>query len=85
MINKIVLTVNKVSAEIVSLNQGIDCRKQLILVLDTVKTATNFYGTIHYSAGRGEISYIDSIALVRTRGRNDNVKARQAQHTVRIR
>ena len=79
------VTYNDGTAEYVTLNQGSEGRKQLTLVLDSAKTATNLYGTIHYSAGRGEISYIDSIALVRTRGRNDNVKARQAQHTVRIR
>ncbi len=79
------VTYNDGTAEYVTLNQGSEGRKQLTLVLDSAKTATNLYGTIHYSAGRGEISYIDSIALVRTRGRNDNVKARQAQHTVKIR
>ena len=58
---------------------------RLLLVLDSAKVASTVYGTIHYAALPGEVSYLDSITLVRTRGRNDNVAARQGQHVVRYR
>lgn len=85
MFMTLAVTYNDGTAEYVTLNQGSEGRKRLTLVLDSAKTATNLYGTIHYAPGKGEVSYIDSIALVRTRGRNDNVRARQAQHTIKIR
>ncbi|MCI9172491.1 DUF4296 domain-containing protein [uncultured Duncaniella sp.] len=62
-----------------------DEMSRLLLVLDSAKVASTVYGTIHYAALPGEVSYLDSITLVRTRGRNDNVAARQGQHVVRYR
>lgn len=58
---------------------------RLLLVLDSAKVATSLYGTIHYAPSPKEVSYLDSITLVRTRGRNDNVRAREGQKTVRNR
>lgn len=58
---------------------------RLLLVLDSAKVATSLYGTIHYAPLPKEVSYLDSISLVRTRGRNDNVRAREGQKTVRNR
>lgn len=82
----IAVNYNDGTAEYVSLNQNFEGRKaSLTLVLDSVKSATSVYGTIHYSPVKGEISYLDSISVVRTRGHNDNVVARQNQKIVRIR
>lgn len=53
--------------------------ERLLLVLDSTKTATNIYGNIHYKAQRGEVSYLDSISLIRTRGRNMNIQERIGQ------
>lgn len=58
---------------------------RLLLVLDSAKVASTLYGTIHYAPAQDEVSYLDSITLVRTRGRNDNVRAREGQMTVRNR
>ncbi|MDE5669422.1 MAG: DUF4296 domain-containing protein, partial [Duncaniella sp.] len=58
---------------------------RLLLVLDSAKVASTLYGTIHYAPVQDEVSYLDSITLVRTRGRNDNVRAREGQMTVRNR
>lgn len=58
---------------------------RLLLVLDSAKVASTLYGTIHYAPDADEVSYLDSIMLVRTRGRNDNVRAREGQKTVRNR
>lgn len=58
---------------------------RLLLVLDSAKVASSLYGTIHYAPASDEVSYLDSISLVRTRGRNDNVRARHGQTTVRNR
>lgn len=79
------VTYNDGTAEYVTLTHGTEGSGRLTLVLDSAKTATNLYGYIHYTPGKDEISYIDSISLVRTRGRNDNVSARRSQQTVRIR
>lgn len=79
------VTYNDGTAEYVTLNQGSEGIKRLTLVLDSAKTATNLYGSIHYAPKEGEISYLDSISLVRTRGRNDNVSARRLQHTMKVR
>lgn len=57
----------------------------LLLVLDSAKIASSLYGAIHYSPVGDEISYLDSIRLVRTRGLNDNKHARQGQAVVRTR
>lgn len=58
---------------------------RLLLVLDSAKVASSLYGTIHYAPASDEVSYLDSISLVRTRGRNDNIRARAGQKTVRNR
>lgn len=58
---------------------------RLLLVLDSAKVASTVYGAIYYSAADKEISYLDSISLVRARGHNDNVSARQGQKTTRSR
>lgn len=76
---------NDGTAEYVTLNQGSEGRKLLTLVLDSTKVATNLFGSIHYAPAEGEISYLDSISLVRTRGRDNNVQARKGQHTMRTR
>lgn len=55
----------------------------LRLVLDSAKVATSVYGYILYTPREGEVSYLDSITLVRTRGQNDNVAARRGQMTTR--
>ncbi len=62
-----------------------DDMRRLTLVLDSTKVATRVYGSIYYSAANGEVSYLDSISLVRTRGRNDNVRARHGQQITRNR
>lgn len=52
----------------------------LTFVLDSAKIASTVHGYIRYTPAEGaQVSYLDSISLVRTRGRNDNVKARQGQ------
>lgn len=81
----IAATYNDGTVEYVTLEQGSEGRKSLTLVLDSAKAATTVYGAVHYAPRPGEISYLDSISVVRTRGRNDNVKAREGQHTTRIR
>lgn len=58
---------------------------RLRLVLDSTKVATSVYGFIHYRPSDQEVSYLDSITLVRTRGHNDNATARQGQLTTRYR
>ena len=58
---------------------------RLLLVLDSAKVASTIYGTIHYAPAPDEVSYLDSISLVRTRGRNDNLRAREGPKTVRNR
>lgn len=81
----LVVSYNDGTSEYVTLNQGSEWSKHLTLVLDSTKTATNLFGSIHYKATKGEVSYLDSLSLVRTRGRNDNVKARSGQHIVHTR
>ncbi len=81
----IVATYNDGTAEYVTLNEGSEGKKSLTLVLDSAKAATTVYGTIHYAPKPGEISYLDSISVVRTRGRNDNAAARRGQQTTRMR
>lgn len=61
-----------------------DMHRHLTLVLDSTRIATNIFGSIHYIPSPGEISYLDSITLVRTRTHDDNVAARRGQHTIRI-
>lgn len=51
----------------------------LRLVLDSAKVASTVYGYIRYAPSGDEVSYIDSIRLVRTRGNNDNERARRGQ------
>ena len=81
----IVATYNDGTAEYVTLNEGSEGKKSLTLVLDSAKAATTVYGTIHYAPKPGEVSYLDSISVVRTRGRNDNAAARRGQQTTRMR
>lgn len=76
---------NDGTTEYVSYNQSGDGMKHLTLVLDSAKVATHVYGSLHYAARGGEVSYLDSLSLVRTRGRNDNVRARSAQRVIRHR
>ncbi len=67
-------------------NQSIgDSRRHLTLVVDSTKMVSGIFGSIHYSPSPGEISYLDSITLVRTRTHDDNVVARRRQHTVKLR
>ena len=81
----IVANYNDGTAEYVTLRQGQEGRKQLTLVLDSAKVATNVYGSMCYAPAKDEIAYLDSISLVRTRTRGDNARARALQHTVRTR
>lgn len=77
---------NDGTSEYVSLNTSDNERRQrLTLALDSAKVATELRGFIRYVAPENEVSYIDSISLVRTRGRNDNVKAREGQKVTRNR
>lgn len=81
----IAVAYNDGTAEYVTLTEGSEGKKSLTLVLDSAKVATSVYGSIYYSPSKNEISYLDSISVVRTRGRNDNVAARKGQQTVRTR
>lgn len=76
---------NDGTTEYVSSTQFGDGKKQLLLVLDSTKVASNVYGSLHYSPRGDEVSYIDSISLVRTRGWNNNKVARRAQKVIRHR
>jgi len=76
---------NDGSAEYVTLTQASENSRHLTLVLDSAKIASNIFGSIHYTPVEGEISYIDSISLVRTRTKGNNAGARASQHTVRTR
>lgn len=49
------------------------------LVLDSAKTASTVYGSIKYHAAPDEVSYLDSISLVRTRMGDDNNALRRGQ------
>ncbi len=57
----------------------------LLFVVDSSKVASRVYGSLYYHGSEGEVSYLDSITLVRTRGRNDNVAARRGQYVSRNR
>ena len=81
----IAVSYNDGTAEYVTLNQGSEGKKSLTLVLDSAKVATSVYGSIHFSPSKGNVSYLDSISVIRTRGRNDNVAARKGQQTVKLR
>lgn len=76
------VTYNDGTAEYVVSSSPLDHTQRLTLVLDSTKTANSVFGSLHYAPQRNEVSYLDSITLVRTRGRNDNVRARMGQHTV---
>lgn len=77
---------NDGTTEYVNSTQMVDNEfARLTLVLDSAKVATSVYGNIRYRASNGEISFLDSIQLVRTRGRNDNVSARAGQKLMRSR
>ena len=77
---------NDGTTEFVNLNRRADEQRQrLVLVLDSLKTASSVYGYVRYKASEGEVSYLDSLSLTRTRGRNDNKSARQGQMTARYR
>lgn len=67
------VTYNDGTAEYATLEQGSEGRKSLTLVLDSAKAATTVYGAIHYAPRPGEISYLDSISVVRTRGDRKSV------------
>lgn len=73
---------NDGTVEFRSMTVPADGMHRLLLVLDSAKVATNVYGTIHYAPQPDEVSYLDSITLVRTRGRNDNVAARAGQKVI---
>lgn len=81
----IAVNYNDGTAEYVTLDRGHEGRKQLTLVLDSSKIATNVFGSIHYAPTKDEISFLDSISLVRTRTRDNNAKAREGQLSVRTR
>lgn len=53
-----------------------DGTHDLVLVLDSAKLAQSIYGSITYVPARGEIAYMDSISLVRTRNHDDNAARR---------
>ncbi len=76
---------NDGTTEYVSVTHVGDGKKQLLLVLDSAKVASNVYGSLHYAPRGDEISYIDSISLVRTRGWNNNKVAREGQKLIRHR
>ncbi|MCI8998040.1 MAG: DUF4296 domain-containing protein [Muribaculaceae bacterium] len=73
---------NDGTTEYVSASENGEGMKRLVLVLDSAKVASNVYGSIHYSPRGDEVSYLDSISVVRTRGRNDNVRARAGQKMI---
>lgn len=73
---------NDGTTEYVSASESGEGMKHLVLVLDSAKVASSVYGSIHYSPFGDEISYLDSISIVRTRGRNDNVRARAGQQLI---
>ncbi|MCM1163207.1 MAG: DUF4296 domain-containing protein [Muribaculaceae bacterium] len=74
------------TSEYISSNHRIDeLTGHLTLTLDSTKTGSTVYGYIRYVPQEGEVSYIDSISLVRTRGMNNNKQARQNQHSARFR
>lgn len=56
-----------------------DGMHSLEIVLDSVKSGINIYGSLRYSPAPGEVAFLDSISLVRTRNR-DNNKAMRARH-----
>lgn len=58
--------------------------KDLRLSLDSTKVAVNIYGAIHYAPAPGEVAYIDSISLVRTRIEDNRMaNPRAAQKVVK--
>lgn len=73
---------NDGTTEYVTSTQVGEGTKHLTLVLDSAKVASTVFGSIYYSPRGDEVSYLDSISVVRTRGRNDNVKAREGQHLI---
>lgn len=81
----IVAQYNDGIAEYITHSQVSDTRQSLSLVLDSAKTANRLYGTIRYVPASDEISFLDSITLVRTRTRDNNVADRRGQQTVRLR
>lgn len=52
---------------------------RVTLVLDSARNASSVYGAIKYVPAPGEVSYLDSISLYRTRMRSDNRSLRQGQ------
>lgn len=52
---------------------------RVTLVLDSARTASSVYGSFRYTPAPGEVSYLDSISLYRTRMRADNNALRQGQ------
>lgn len=71
--------------EYVTLSDNSESRKQLTLVFDSAKVATNVYGSILYTPAVDEISYLDSISLVRTRTDGHNAAGRIGQNTIKSR
>ena len=57
-------------------------RNSITLVLDSAKTASSLYGYIKYQPMPGEVSYLDSISLYRTRMRDNNRLLREGQTQV---
>lgn len=60
-------------------------RNSIILVLDSAKMASSLYGYIKYQPMSGEVSYLDSISLYRTRMRDNNRQLRAGQIEVNYR
>lgn len=73
------------TTEYTSLVTPAEDMQRLLLVVDSSKVVNRVYGSLFYAGERGEVAYIDSISLVRTRGRNNNEAARQGQLTTRNR
>lgn len=76
---------NDGTTEYTSLVHPAEDMQRLTFVVDSSKVATRVYGSLFYSGTPGNVAYLDSISLVRTRGRNDNASARRGQLTTRYR
>lgn len=76
---------NDGTTEYATLRRPAEDMQRLTFVMDSAKVASRIYGSLHYSGSEGEVAYLDSISLVRTRGRNDNVAARKGQLITRNR
>lgn len=76
---------NDGTTEYISAVRPAEDMQRLLFVVDSSKIASRIYGSLYYKGSDGEIAYLDSISLVRTRGRNNNRAAREGQHITRNR